>query len=412
MEKFDRIKELKKLLDEGIITQDEFNAEKLKMLNDEETKLASDSGKLATNNKERTLKWIAYSSAAVLLFLAIAFIFNDVIKSVGSKKAPRNPTPFVNVYFDDEEEVFPVYLLYLRNTKQGLIDFTITNPTTESKTMQVSYGFSEFGKLDSLTLKIECGSVEKVSITPYSNQLISQVSPINATLILKVTDDQDAIIFTKSWTLRVNPGDEIPWIVKNRDCSNLIASWVTPENKSVDDLMGNVKQKTRGNIKSVENLNNDEFKELVKAIFNRLRDEKMTYINNPLSFGAGYSQRIRLPELSLKNKTANSIDGSVLLASLFENAGLRPFIVILLDHAIVGVARPNQLNDRIYIETTLLGRSTLENILTLESAYTAATKRGKESYNKAYDKFVNKESGRFNVLDVYKARQEGVLPIH
>ena len=411
MEKFERLKELKKLLDDGIITPDEFDAEKLKVLNDEATKPASDSGKLATNNKKRTLKWIAYSCAAVLLLIVIAFIFNDVFKSMGSKNTPRNPTPFVNVYFE-EEEVFPVYLLYLRNTKQGLMDFTITNPTTESKTVQVSYGFSEFGKFESLTVKIESGSVEKVSVTPYSDQLMGQVSPINATLILKVTDEQNTNIFTKSWTITVNPGDEIPWIVKNRDCTNLIASWVTPENISVDELMGKVKQKTGGNVKSVENLDNEEFRELVKAIFNTVREEKMTYINSTISFGAGYSQRIRLPELSLKTKSANSIDGSVLLASLFENAGLRPYIVILLDHAIVGVARPNQLTDRIYIETTLLGRSTLENILTLESAYTAATKKGKESYNKAYDKFVNKESGRFNVIDVYKARQEGILPIH
>lgn len=410
MDKFERLKELKKLLDDGIITPDEFNVEKRKVLNDEETKPASDGGKLAMNDRKRTLKWVAYSLAAVLLLIVIAFIFNNVLTSMGSKKAPRNPTPFVNVYFE-EEEVFPVYLLYLRNTKQGLMDFTITNPTTESKTVHVSYGFSEFGKLDSLTVKIESGSVEKVSISPYSDQLMGQVSPINATLILKVTDEQNTNIFTKSWTLRVNPGDEIPWIVKNRDCTNLIASWVTPENRSVDELMSKVKQKTGGNVKSVESLNNEEFKELVKAIFNTVRDEKMTYINNPISFGAGYSQRIRLPELSLKNKSANSIDGSVLLASLFENAGLRPFIVILLDHSIVGVARPNQLNDRIYIETTLLGRSTLENILTLESAYTAATKKGKVSYNMAYDKFVNKESGRFNVIDVYKARQDGILPI-
>lgn len=411
MEKFERLKELKKLLDDGIITPDEFDAEKLKVLNDKETKPASDRGKLATNNKKRTLKWIAYSFGAVLLLTVIAFIFNDVFKSMGSKNTPRNPTPFVNVYFE-EEEVFPVYLLYLRNTKQGLMDLTITNPTTASKTVQISYGFSEFGKFESLTVKIESGSVEKVSVTPYSDQLMGQVSPINATLILKVTNEQNTNIFTKSWTITVNPGDEIPWIVKNRDCANLIASWVTPENISVDELMGKVKQKTGGNVKSVENLNNEEFRELVKAIFNTVREEKMTYINSTISFGAGYSQRIRLPELSLKTKSANSIDGSVLLASLFENAGLRPYIVILLDHAIVGVARPNQLTDRIYIETTLLGRTTLENILTLESAYTAATKKGKESYNKAYDKFVNKESGRFNVIDVYKARQEGILPIH
>lgn len=175
--------------------------------------------------------------------------------------------------------------------------------------------------------------------------------------------------------------------------------------------MGKVKAEI-GNGIQVDKMSDEDFRQLVKAIFNTVRKERVAYINSTISFSEGYTQRIRLPYLTLKTKSANCIDASVLLASLFENVGLRPYIIILPEHAIVGVARPYQENDKIFIETTMLGRSTLESILSLEPAFTTATRSGKEAYNNAYSKYVNQESGRFAVIDVHKARQEGILPIN
>jgi len=97
---------------------------------------------------------------------------------------------------------------------------------------------------------------------------------------------------------------------------------------------------------------------------------------------------------------------------MFENVGLRPYIIILSEHAIVGVSRPDQVNDRIYIETKLLGRSTIESILSFESTFSAATKAGKQAYNKGYSRSINQENGIFTVIDVTKARREGVVPIY
>ena len=138
-----------------------------------------------------------------------------------------------------------------------------------------------------------------------------------------------------------------------------------------------------------------------------------TFLITPIiTFGVGTSQRIRNPELTLNSKSASSLEGSVLLASMFENVGLRPYIIILSEHAIVGVSRPDQVNDRIYIETKLLGRSTIESILSFESTFSAATKAGKQAYNKGYSRSINQENGIFTVIDVTKARREGVVPIY
>jgi hypothetical protein len=352
-----------------------------------------------------------YIFILLLVLLAITFKLTNGFKFLKFESNSKGPIPFVNVYFDDEE-VFPVYLIYLRNTGQGLMELTITNPDIVSKTVKVTYGFVEFGGSESKSVFVENGSVIKVQITPYSPKLNEVFSPVNATILVKVTDEKNTKIFNKTWSLKVCPGDEIPWKIRNRDCTNLIASFVTPENKSVEGLMTKAKNKTRGKNSSVNNLNDDDFRQLVKNLFNTVKDEGITYTNNPISFGDGSAQRIRLPNLTLQTKSANSIDGSVLLASLFEDAGLRAYIVILSDHAIVGVARPNHENDKIFIETFLLGRSTLESIFSLETTFTAAIKSWKEEYNKAFSQSVNQESGKFALIDVHKARQQGIRPLN
>jgi hypothetical protein len=306
-------------------------------------------------------KYFWYILVGALVLLAITFKLTNGFKVLKTEGHSKGSLPFVNVYFDDTE-VFPVYLIYLRNTGKGLMELTITNPDIVRKNVKVTYGYTEFGGLENKIVKLESGSVTKVQITPYSPKFINVFSPVNATLVVKVTDEKDTNLFTKSWNLTICPGDEIPWKIRNRDCTNLIASFVTPENKSVMGLMVKAKKETRGKNGSVNNLSNDDFIQLVKDLLNTVKDEKINYSNNAISFGEGSAQRIRLPEITLQTKSANSIDGSVLLASLFENAGLRSYIVILSDHAIVGVARPNHENDKIFIETTLLGRSTLASI--------------------------------------------------
>jgi len=252
----------------------------------------------------------------------------------------------------------------------------------------------------------------KLPIAPYSHKLFESFSFINATLSVKVRDDKNNQIYQNSWHLIVHPCDELPWKIKNRDCSDLIASWVSPNEEPVENLIGKVRIKTGGEIDPVDKMDDYRFRDLVKVIFNTVREEGITYINNPIDFDEKSNQRVRLPEMTLKTKSANSIDGSVLLASLFENVGLRPYIILLPGHVIVGVSKPDSRSNIIFIETTLLGRSKLESIFNLESTFSAATKSGHEQYSKAYSKSGTSESGMFTIIDVHKARQEGIMPIN
>ncbi len=97
----------------------------------------------------------------------------------------------------------------------------------------------------------------------------------------------------------------------------------------------------------------------VEAIFNSLKeDAKITYVNSVIAFSpeeGTANQRVRLPRESLKNGTANCIDGTVLFASLLEGISLNPALVILPGHAIVAWETWDKSGEWDYLETTMIG---------------------------------------------------------
>jgi len=414
MDKYEGIRNLKKLLDEGIISEDEFALEKQKLLNKPEPSNSLFNFLRKSQSADTNPKKIISKKSLVFILIGIIAL---VVIAIGAyeyknktvKEHSKSPILSVKVYFDTDE-VYPVHLFYLKNTKQSLMELTISNSALESKNLVVSYGFAETGTLESQTITVAGGSVKEFGISPNPDKLMEQFKTVDAKLIVKVRDEQNNDIYLNTWNLKVHPGDELPWKIKDWDCTELIASWVCPNDESVKELIGKVK--SGGNTGRVDKMNDDEFKNLVKAIFNTVRAENIAYIDSTVSFGDGFTQRIRLPYMTMKTKSANSIDGSVLLASLFENVGLRPYIVILPGHVIVGVSRPDSKSKTLFIETTLIGRSKLESLFTFESTFTAATNRGREEYSSAYSKSGTSDSGMFTIIDVSKARQDGVLPFN
>jgi len=416
MNKTELLENLNRLFEEGKITHIELLKERQKILNESGANgLFNDDKQKITKkiNKYRlgSRKDIWYASIIAIILLSLSYHFTNGFKMLKSENTSKRSLPIVNVYFEDEE-VYPVYLKYLKTTGQGLMELTLTNPDNKGKTVQVTYGFPSFGEMETRMVHLKSGSVQKMSITPYSSNFKEVTIPVNTNLTVKVIDEQNVKLYSEQWNLKINPYDRMPWKIRNSDCTHLIASWVTPKNKLVEELVQKAEEEIGGKISSGKNMNDEDFNLLVKTLFNAVKDENITYNTNTINFGVGSAQRIRNPELTLKSKSASSIDGSVLLASLFENVGLRPYIVILSEHAIVGVSRRDQVNDRIYIETTLMKRSIIESILSFESTFTAATNAGKEAYNKGYSRSVHQGSGIFTVVDVTKARREGVLPIY
>ena len=218
----------------------------------------------------------------------------------------------------------------------------------------------------------------------------------------------DKKIFEETKKIRVRAADDMVWSLNTPyDTEPLIAAWVTPNDNMVEKILSNAKERRFFN-RSLSGYQSKDVIPQVKAIFNAVRHYRVSYVSSTMSFGKiGFTQRVRLPRESILEKSANCIDGAVLFASLFENIGLEPVIVLIPGHAFVGVRLAPGSKETLFIETTMVGRSSLNSILTLTTTFDAAVKEGNDEFNKAMQ--TNPNSVR--IVDIIKAREAGIYPL-
>lgn len=76
--------------------------------------------------------------------------------------------------------------------------------------------------------------------------------------------------------------------------------------------------------------------EIMKAIFEELQSLGLEYSDPPQSF-EGYGQKVRTPDVVMRDKSATCLDSAVLSASCIAAAGLSPLIFHVQGHAFPGV---------------------------------------------------------------------------
>jgi hypothetical protein len=136
----------------------------------------------------------------------------------------------------------------------------------------------------------------------------------------------------------------------------------------------------------------------VEALYNALKEAGITYVNSIIDFGAGpglLTQRTRLPRESLKHRSANCIDGTVLFASLLESASLHAGIVLVPGHAFVAWEKWRGSDEWDYLETTMIGTHDFD----------AANARGRQLHEKWSD------LSRERLLKLNDLRTEGIWPM-
>lgn len=149
------------------------------------------------------------------------------------------------------------------------------------------------------------------------------------------------------------------------------------------------------------------------AIYFAAAHQNINYANPPASF-ENTGQKIRTPEHILARKLGTCMDTTTLLAACFEQAGLRPVLVLVEGHAFPGV----WLVDRSFEEivsnhsSIILNRIDLGQLLLIES--TGITKTPPLSFKAALEQAKNhlKSEARFLfALDVKAARKIGIRPL-
>ena len=122
----------------------------------------------------------------------------------------------------------------------------------------------------------------------------------------------------------------------------------------------------------------------------------MRYVNRPFSFGTDEhvsTQRILSPKQTLLENSGNCIDLTVLFASCLEAVGIKPFVVLVPQHAFVGWKGYFSMG---FLETTFMGRNDFDS----------AIKKGKETYNK----FNTPNEGEIKLIDVEGIRAKKIYP--
>lgn len=250
---------------------------------------------------------------------------------------------------------------------------------------------------------VEPNSVFNEYIAP---QLIDEkIDLITATckknVYVKVEEDED-IIYENSTECFVYPKEDFVKELKNDkndwkiDCTSFLARWVTPNAKSVDNIISKATQ--NGSIVG-GNTNNTFISEGdIKKIYDELKDIK--YAPRHISFSEGdyHTQRISLPDTVVKYNSGNCIDLSILLASCFEAMDLKTYIVLIPKHAFVRVEFSK--GNAVCIESTYIN----------SHEYIEAVECATQKYNEYFVGGNPKEGA--HIVDISLARKSKIFPMN
>ena len=327
------------------------------------------SWRVPTQNSGR----IFLGTAALVLLVAVSSVI--AAPPVDSSKTtippvPRDTKPTYQVKVGLDGEVYPVFANYASlqqpdDRSWGTVDITIANSTANRLENRVAVQVLGWSDEEIQTVDVEAGAVRTFFFAPtFYSHLYNNREITAATALVKVCDARGQLLFTRTVQVRLRSADDIFWGPKF-EYAPFIASWVTPHDPMVEKVLSQAKEFAPGRrLPGYEEGRNAAQQELstyvqARAIYRALQVSGVSYVKSSMTFGRNtdISERVRMPRESLRQISANCIDGAVMYASLFENLGMQPEIVLVPHHAYVGVRVGPESDQYLYIETALTGRA-------------------------------------------------------
>jgi hypothetical protein len=331
-----------------------------------------------------------------------------------SNKAPvqhvaidHSTQPTYDVEAGIDGEIFPAFANYasLQRPKErqfGTFTVTVTNSTESPLVQPISVQVPGWSDVELRNIVVGAGEKRTMFFAPtflprlYANREIAA-----ATAIMRVTDRAGHTLHTETVPVRLRSTEDIYW-GKDFKFAPFIASWVTPHDPQVEAVLSRAKEFMPGRrMPGYEGWKSPDQQRpatlaQAKAIYRALQQTGVSYVKSSLTFGRNtdVSERVRMPGQAILSNSANCIDGVVTYASLFENLGMDPEVVLVPGHAYVAVRDAIGSNSYISIETAITGRAPFE------AAVKAATN--------GMAKFANKDIIRIRVS---QAREAGIYPM-
>ncbi len=244
----------------------------------------------------------------------------------------------------------------------------------------------------------------------------------------------DAAADTRTLAVSLRPLSEALYFVRDGadavDLSWVFAAYVDELDAVVDDVLDSaiksgIVDKFNGyGVASAEGVYRQ-----VWAVWQALAARGIRYSTADPGIARGprvFSQRVRLLGQTWSDRSATCIDGSVLIASVLQRIGLRPFLVLVPGHAFVGFHLDASGDRAAYLETTVLGAAppTLPVMPAFASDFTpdtaarfdiarfsAALTLGSRRFNQAAARFDARHRPDYALIDIGAARAFGIVPI-
>jgi hypothetical protein len=319
----------------------------------------------------------------------------------------RQPEPVYSVQAGMDGEIYPVFANYasLRSGAQrtwGTVAVSVNNPTENFLRARIAVTVEGWSDQEIQIAQIAPGAKRTYIFAPtflprfYANHEIAA-----ATTLVNVTDLEGHPLYLQTVPVKIRSSEDMFWGTKFQ-YAPFIASWITPHDERVEEILRGAKEFMPGRRlpgyepeKSSADQEQMTYSE-ARAIYKALQEAGVSYVKSSMTLGdhQDSSERVRMPESSLREVSANCIDGVVMYASLFENLGMEPVVLLVPGHAYVGVRVSPKASKYLYIETAITGRASFEDSI-------ASAARGVASY-KLNDTIR---------ISVTEARAMGVFPM-
>lgn len=254
--------------------------------------------------------------------------------------------------------------------------------------------------------------ISKVDLNYDAGMLANYTETVRGTFVCLLMQKEKCIL-KEEHPVELSPYDEM----SNYSNDEILrAAFVTPNHPEITKLItkvNNMKGEKYGNYSIVGYTDGkDEVIRTVECIYEVIRNEEIAYVISKPGFTLG-KQRVRLVDEVLREKQGNCMDLTCLFASLLEAAGLNPAIIILSDHAFVGVWTSNKhLSPAVIKDKEILKKLSGEDIILLECTFSTKGKNADYSYAVRYaftDHILRDDVAAF--IDICSAREEGVSPL-
>src|SRR4051812_4287539 len=354
----------------------------------------------------------ASSRFCAAMRLAVAFAAISTFSLAADKgelspaPAPRSMEPTYAVSAGLDGEIFPVFAHQAALQKPtartwGTVAVKVTNSSDLPLRQRITVHIPGWSDQEIQTAEMSAGEVHTYLFAPaFFPKLYQNREITSATVVVEVRDRGARVLFSQATPVRLRAADDMLWGDKFK-FAPFIASWVTPHDEVVEQVLTDAKELMPGRRlpgyeewKSAADQEKSTFNQ-AKAIYRALQKLGISYVKSSTNFGSiEMTQRIRMPRESLRQASANCIDGAVMYASMFENLGMEPQIVLIPGHAYVGVRSSQTGSKYLYFDTVLTGRDDFE-------ASVHAAEKG----------LSERPANQVNRIDVDESRRAGIFPM-